>query len=55
MAKRLMLGVFEEGWMVDEAPRSDAGIGGMEPSGAFGLEPPLPCAAEGAPSDVFCP
>jgi hypothetical protein len=55
MAKRLTVGVLEEGWVVDEAPRSDAGMGGMEPSGAFRLEPPLPCAVAGAPGDVCFP
>src|SRR5437588_11687345 len=54
MAKRLTPGVLEEGWVGDRAPRSDVGIGGMELSRAFGLEPALPCTAAGAPCDV-CP
>jgi hypothetical protein len=55
IAKRLTLGVLEEGWVVDVAPRSDAGMGGMDRSGAFGLEAPLLCAIAGSPCDVCCP
>jgi len=50
-AKRLTLGAVEDGWDEEAAPRSDAGIGGMEVVWAVVLElalfsvPPAPCDA----------